>query len=131
MHARVRTAGQRATAEFRGPLVIGEPVDGLRQCISDLLARGFRSIRLDLAGVPYADACGLGALVECRRRAVAAGAAIKISGVNGKLRELLRMTGLSLAVPRQPLRKALAGQLQRRPRSLADSRLPGLKFLVA
>jgi anti-anti-sigma factor len=103
----VRTAGETATLEVRGALIIGTPVEGLRSGVSSLLDRGFREIVVELSRVPFADACGLGALVECRRKAQEAGATLRVTGAAGKLRELFALT--ELPIEARPVPRRLPG----------------------
>lgn len=109
----LRSPAKVFTISLKGPLTIGDPVEILEKAVTIHLARGIRRLRLDLRGVPFADARGLGALVRCRDRALEAGASLVFAGARGKLREEMRLTGLDRA------------GLRTRGRLPADSRSAG------
>ncbi len=109
----LRMPAKVITISLRGPLTIGAPVEILEKAVTIHLARGMRRLRLDLRKVPFADARGLGALVRCRDRAVEAGAVLAFAGARGKLREMIRLTGLDRV------------GLRNRGRLPADSRASG------
>ncbi len=122
------------TISLRGPLTIGEPVEILEKAVTIHLARGVRRLRLDLRGVPFADAGGLGALVRCREKALQSGAVLAFAGARGKLRELIRLTCLERAGLRS--RGGLPADSRARGRSEGmtarlDGRLPRLAPRVA
>jgi anti-anti-sigma factor len=62
--------------------------------VARALKQGARLIDIDAQGVRFLDAAGLGELVACRSMAHEAGAEFRLSGVSGKARELLLLTGL-------------------------------------
>ena len=112
-----------AVIELAGALTVGGPVEALKRAVLDVLARGYRRVRLNVRGVPYADASGLGALVECRKEASAAGARLILEGTRGKLRELVKLFGLRLdAAPATVLARD-ARRSARAARSLAGAHL--------
>jgi anti-anti-sigma factor len=131
MRAKIRTSGERGTIEVRGALVIGRPVEDLIQAVEALLAGGIRFIGVDVSRVPYADACALGALVECQRRSGRAGARYAVVGARGKLRELFELTGLRLARPDEAAVRPSLGRSRRGAGSRRSPGVPQLKFLVA
>jgi len=94
MRLKVATTGKTADIRLKGALTIGSAVDELHKTVSSLLMGGVRQIAVDVAGVPYADASGLGALVACRIGARAAGATLRVTGAAGKMKELLVLTCL-------------------------------------
>jgi anti-anti-sigma factor len=51
-------------------------------------------IRVDLAGLQFIDARGIGAIIICRQVAEAAGAAFVISPAGPRVHSILRLTGL-------------------------------------
>jgi len=53
-----------------------------------------KQLVLDLSGVSYIDSSGLGTLVGVYSSARAAGADIKLAGLNQRLRDLLQITKL-------------------------------------
>ncbi len=122
------------TISLKGPLTIGAPVEILEKAVMIHLARGVRRLRLDLRKVPFADARGLGALVRCRDRANEAAAIMAFAGARGKLREMIRMTGLDRAGLRNrgslPADSRSAGRSDRMSARL-DGRFPRLAPRVA
>jgi anti-sigma B factor antagonist len=52
-----------------------------------------------LQGVSFMDACGLGLLLECRRRAVAAGGCVRLVAPSRQAQRLLMLTGSYRACP--------------------------------
>jgi anti-anti-sigma factor len=119
----LRRAAKVFTISLRGPLTIGEPVRILERAIAAQLDRGIRRLRLDLRGVPFADACGLGALVTCLERAQRAGAILSVAGARGKLREEIRLTGLDRSGLRS--RRLPADSRHPKGRDRAVARLAG------
>ena len=78
----------------------------LRDQVAQALLDGIRIVEIDATGVRFLDAAGLGELVACRTLARTAGVEFRLSGVTGKARELLLLTGLDrrlLHGPRRPL----------------------------
>ena len=71
--------------------------DSRRQLVDHvraLLMDGRRRIVLDLSAVRHVDSRGLGELIECYEAAGALGGIVKLSGVNGRLSDLLVITKL-------------------------------------
>src|SRR5262245_38053330 len=111
--------GSTAAVNLFGPLTFGRPVDQLQRSVSSLLQTGFREIRLNLRSVPYADASGLGSIVACRRQAQAAGADLGVGGLNAKVRELFRLTGLTGLSAHPEHREPEAGSERRHAKASA------------
>jgi anti-anti-sigma factor len=49
---------------------------------------------VDLSGVRFVDSSGIGALLRCRRRALAAGRAFRVAGAREFVAEVLRVAGV-------------------------------------
>ena len=62
--------------------------------VRSLLFEGRRRIVLDVSGVRRVDSRGLGELIECYEAAGTLGGVIKLSGVSGRLSDLLVITKL-------------------------------------
>jgi anti-anti-sigma factor len=99
--------------------------------LQELLARRVGRLILDLSGVPFADACGLGTLVECQKRIENAGSELRLRGVGPKLRELFRLTGLKIQAPTFRPRPTLTSRLRGTARGLRGPGVPRLRYLVA
>jgi anti-anti-sigma factor len=56
-------------------------------------------IRVDLAGLRFIDARGIGAIITCRQAAEAAGAAFVISPASERVHDILWLTGLQELLP--------------------------------
>jgi len=78
----------------KGAIASGNGAGSLRREVADALAAGARRIEVDVSGVKYLDAAGLGALVASRRMARDMGAEFRLYGAAGKPLEMLRITGL-------------------------------------
>lgn len=89
----VRTSGDAILVAVRGELDL-QTADRLRARLIGLQSVGYRVVVIDLAGVPFCDAAGLGALVAAHNRALAAGGEVRLARVRPAQRRLLRVTGL-------------------------------------
>jgi anti-anti-sigma factor len=72
----------------------GASADALRDSVYTVLGRRKRQVLLNLAGVAGVDAAGLGALARIHRMTTVVGAAITLTGVSPRVRELLDVVGL-------------------------------------
>ncbi len=81
--------------DLNGRLIVGEPVNELRDTISRLSAGGDNNIILNLADVPYIDSTGLGAIVIAYTNVKKAHGALKLLNVNKRNAELLVVTKLT------------------------------------
>ncbi len=77
-----------------GHLTLGDGDQDLIDQIEKLLDRGRRKLILDMAGVEYVDAAGLGLLVRCHRRVVSQGGRFIVTGLRSKVRQMLRLADL-------------------------------------
>lgn len=75
-----------------GELDLGS-VAALRGSVTGALTLASRRLDLDLGGVDFLDATGLGALLWCHRRARAAGAACHVVAASAPVERMLRLTG--------------------------------------
>jgi anti-sigma B factor antagonist len=67
---------------------------GLRERLSALLRPGMGLVILDLSGVSFCDASGLGVLVGSHRRALMMGVTLRLTALPPPLARLLRIHGL-------------------------------------
>jgi anti-anti-sigma factor len=58
-----------------------------------LIAGGEKKVLIDLAKVTYVDSATIGCFMDLYRQAAAAGAALKLSGVQKRVETMLTMTG--------------------------------------
>jgi anti-sigma B factor antagonist len=61
--------------------------------IAQLLATGQRKVLLDFTNVTYVDSATIGCFMDLYRQAAAAGATLKLSGVQKRVETMLTMTG--------------------------------------
>jgi len=84
-----------SVVQVEGPL--RTPVSpSLRQDVLARLARGERTLVINLAGVNDIDAAGVGELVRIFNMTIAEGAVLRLTHVARRIREMLRRLGLSL-----------------------------------
>jgi anti-anti-sigma factor len=57
------------------------------------IAAGTQKIVVDLAGVEYLDSAAIGCLMDLYRQATAAGATLKLAGVQRRVETMLTLTG--------------------------------------
>jgi anti-sigma B factor antagonist len=89
----VSTEGEAAQARLAGELDIVTAETCKRQ-LSEVVDGGATSLRLDLGELAFIDSSGLGALVAVHHHAVAAGAAVELTGVSSQVRRLMQITRL-------------------------------------
>jgi anti-sigma B factor antagonist len=61
--------------------------------VSGALANGERRIVIDLAKVEYLDSAAIGCLMDLYRQSTAAGATIKLAGLQPRVETMLTLTG--------------------------------------
>lgn len=76
--------------ELDGPLAMRRVSLKLCEEVSRLLEAGRRKFILDLAGVPYADTAGVGALVFCHRAILAARGELTLVAPNQHVVQMLK-----------------------------------------
>lgn len=92
MHCTTHEAVDAVTLVVVGAVDV-HTVAAFRERVCVLVDSG-RRVDLDLGGVTFLDAVGLGVLVGAHRRAGRAGSVLTIRAVSSGLRELLRSTRL-------------------------------------
>ncbi|MCS7024972.1 MAG: STAS domain-containing protein [Bryobacteraceae bacterium] len=81
--------------DLKGRLIGGEPVQLLRETLSQAVQAGTRSIILNLAETDYIDSSGLGALVIAYTTLKKQGGALKLLNLSKRDIELLVVTKLA------------------------------------
>ncbi|TVP66527.1 MAG: anti-sigma factor antagonist [Nitriliruptor sp.] len=66
----------------------------LRQALQEAQYAGAHRVVVDLADLQFLDSFGLGVLVGALRRARLHGGRLVLAGANGRIREILEVTGL-------------------------------------
>jgi anti-sigma B factor antagonist len=78
---------------------IGEPrlmyplLSEFSSSVTALIGGGERKVLLDLSNVTYVDSATIGCFMDLYRQAAAAGASLKLSGVQKRVETMLTMTG--------------------------------------
>jgi anti-sigma B factor antagonist len=89
-----RLVGDVTILDLQGKLIIGEGAELLSDTVKKLVSQGKPRVLVNLSQVPYVDSGGLGELVHCMVSAKNAGGALKLTGVTGKITDLLAITRL-------------------------------------
>jgi len=90
----LRKQGNTAILKLEGNLVLGGALEDFRAGWSEALAGGARDIIINLSRVPTLDSSGIGSLIRCHSRVVAAGGKLKLVGAGDSIRQVLRITRL-------------------------------------
>ncbi len=72
-------------------------VPEVRPVIEKIVSSGMRKVALDLSGLEVIDSSGIGAIVSLFKRIRGMQGDVKIVGVRGQPREILRLLGLERA----------------------------------
>ena len=89
-----REVGDVAVMALEGRIVFGEETNSIRDQVKALLASGKRKLVLNMEKVTFVDSTGLGTLVGVRQSAKSANAQLRLSNVESRYSELLKMTQL-------------------------------------
>jgi anti-anti-sigma factor len=77
-----------------GRIVFGEETSAVRDQVKTLLAGGKKKLVINMEKVSFVDSTGLGMLVGVRQSAKTAGAQLRLSNVEARYSDLLKMTQL-------------------------------------
>jgi anti-sigma B factor antagonist len=77
-----------------GRITLGEGASAFRDLIRDLAAKGDKKILLNLSDVTYIDSSGIGEMVSGYTTCTNHGAALKLLGLNKRVKDLLQITKL-------------------------------------
>lgn len=91
-------AGGGVVVSLHGRLDLASAA-ALRTAVDDSINTGRTRLVVDLAGVPFVDSSGLGALVGGFKRATAAGGAFRIAGASHQVRDILSIMRLDQLLP--------------------------------
>lgn len=86
--------GEVASVRLKGALVLGAPVDSLRQTLENLTAHGETRIVLSLAEVNKLDSSGIGLLVKALQLCKGAGGSVKLVNPSKVVLQTLTMCRL-------------------------------------
>jgi anti-sigma B factor antagonist len=91
-----RTAGTVCVLDVQGPITLGPGgADLLTDKVRSLLQQGQKQLVINLAGVPYMDSTGLGAMVHAYATTTRQGGSLKLLNSTRKLHDLLVITKLA------------------------------------
>ena len=94
MDINVRKRGQAQLIQLRGPLRMGEAVDGLRQIMEEALGNGDTRMILNLSEVSMIDSTGIGLLVRFLATSKQRGGNIKLVQPSKFAVQTLRLVGV-------------------------------------
>ena len=89
-----RVVGSVTVLDLKGRLVIGDGDTPLKDKIHSLVFQGRKQIILNMAGVPYVDSSGLGALVAAFVTGKNNGAQVKLVSLTKRLQDLMSIAKL-------------------------------------
>jgi anti-sigma B factor antagonist len=94
MKATTRQVDSVNVVDLSGRITLGEGCSQLRELIRDLLAKGHKSILLNLGEVTYIDSSGIGELVSGFTAVSNQGGQLKLLNLTKKVQDLLQITKL-------------------------------------
>ena len=94
MKATTRQVDSISVVDLSGRITLGEGCSQLRELIRDLLAKGHKSILLNLGEVTYIDSSGIGELVSGFTAVSNQGGQLKLLNLTKKVQDLLQITKL-------------------------------------
>jgi anti-sigma B factor antagonist len=90
----IRSLGEVKLIKLSGKIMLGAPVDRLRESLDDLMDNGAKQFLLELGEVPMIDSSGIGLLVRYMTAAKQQGGAIKLLKPSKFTVQTLKMIGL-------------------------------------
>jgi anti-sigma B factor antagonist len=94
LEIKVTKYGEIESVELSGPLVLGVPVNNLKQKIDNLTAHGANQFVFNLTGVNRMDSSGIGLLVMIMSSTKEAGGALKLVNPSKQVTQTLKMCNL-------------------------------------
>jgi anti-sigma B factor antagonist len=88
-----------AVVSFTGALTLGSSLHTADQKLQQALDGGFPKLVLNMAGVPYIDSAGLGALIHASGLAKERGGELRLCCVSERVASLLKMTRTDALLP--------------------------------
>jgi len=88
-----------AVVSFTGALTLGTSLHTADQRLQQALEGGFPRLVLNMAGVPYIDSAGLGALIHTSGLAKENGGELRLCGVSERVAALIKMTRTDNLLP--------------------------------
>jgi len=94
MEYRISNSGGNAKVVFNGDITFSENVS-FRQLLKDISEQNFDACDFDLTGVNMVDSAGLGMFLIAREQAETDGWKLTVSGAQGHVASMLKLTKLS------------------------------------
>lgn len=94
MEIEQRPSGDVMILDLKGKLTIGSGDELLKDKIHSLIQQGHKKLLLNLAGVPYVDSAGLGAIVSSYTTVSRESGSLKLLGLTSRIKDLLAITKL-------------------------------------
>ena len=94
MDYKINNNGGSATVVFSGDITFSENVS-FRQLLKDIAEQQIQNCVFDLSAVEMVDSAGLGMFLIAREQAESAGWKLSVSGAQGHVASMLKLTKLS------------------------------------
>ncbi|MCE2542796.1 MAG: STAS domain-containing protein [Acidobacteria bacterium] len=94
MEIEQRPSGDVMILDLKGKLTIGSGDELLKDKINSLIQQGHKKLLLNLAGVPYVDSAGLGAIVSSYTTVSRENGSLKLLSLTSRIEDLLAITKL-------------------------------------
>ena len=91
----IEQSGDVAVVHAGPPRLIYPSLSQFAALVKGELTRGSRKIVIDLGKVEYVDSAAIGCLMDLYRQATAAGATLKLAGVQRRVETMLTLTGVN------------------------------------
>jgi anti-anti-sigma factor len=93
MNLTTDTAGGLAIVRVGETRLMYPLLSDFSTAVTGIIARGDKKILIDLTSVTYVDSATIGCFMDLYRQAEAAGARLKLAGVQKRVETMLTMTG--------------------------------------
>jgi anti-sigma B factor antagonist len=90
----IRQVGNVSVVDVAGRITLGEGSSNLRDTIRELVAKGNKTVLLNLAEVSYIDSSGIGELVSAFTSVTNGGGQLKLLNLTKRVTDLLQITKL-------------------------------------
>jgi len=93
MSVTIDRANEVVIVRVPGPRMMYPSLGEFSGAVSGQIVKGERKLLVDLSAVSYVDSATIGCLMDLYRQALAAGAALKLAGVQRRVETMLTLTG--------------------------------------
>ncbi|MBI3696482.1 MAG: STAS domain-containing protein [Acidobacteria bacterium] len=94
--------------EFKGKITMGLESQRIEAQVDELLRQHKTKLVFDLTGVEYVDSTGMGVIVSCFSKTSRAGGALRVAGLNDRVRQLFKITRVDTVLSFYPTAQAAA-----------------------